>query len=240
MCVRFLPWVGEKYQNGCLGLRTLIVCESHYGSRENERPLVTSEIIKALALGEKNPLANRRLKRHPHFSKIMNSIINKRGYRSRLEREEFWNSVAYYNYIQEFISGTRVNPKNHHWELGKKAFIEVLETLQPQLVISYSLRNGENLRDLSGDTIVAIVNHPSSGFSYFKANPKIEEAKKISIQSKAFSREFYLNEKAKDWINKSKSSLATPGRHLSIQDKLSLVSQRKSEMRAHDAEKIKN
>jgi hypothetical protein len=239
MCIRFLPWVGENYPNGCLGLRTLIVCESHYGARENERPLVTSEIIKALALGEKNPLANNRIKKHPHFAKIMNSILNKRGTQPRSEKEKFWSSVAYYNYIQEFISAPRVKPTKTHWQKGEKAYIEVLETLQPNLIISYSLRNGEKLRNISGDISVAIVNHPSSGFSYLKVNPKIEEAKKIAFQSIASSRDFYFNEEVKSWINQSKRSIATPGSHLSIEDKLSLITQRKLSMSAHDANILK-
>lgn len=66
--IRFAPWVGPHYERGLYGLRILLVCESHYGGKQHERPTVTPEIVKALALGDKYPRATKKLRRHPHFT----------------------------------------------------------------------------------------------------------------------------------------------------------------------------
>lgn len=76
--VRFAPWVGPHYQRGFGGLRMLLVCESHYGAKQHERPTVTPEIVKALALGQRHPKATGKLRRHPHFTKIMTAVRNVR------------------------------------------------------------------------------------------------------------------------------------------------------------------
>jgi hypothetical protein len=100
--VRFAPWVGAHYERGINGLRILVVCESHYGAKEHERPTATPEVLKALALGQKHPQATAKLRQHAHFTKIMASILNAKKHFSKADRSDFWHSIAYYNFIQEF------------------------------------------------------------------------------------------------------------------------------------------
>lgn len=47
--VMFVPWIGARYEaGGFRGLRLLIVCELHCGSKRSERPTATPELVKAI------------------------------------------------------------------------------------------------------------------------------------------------------------------------------------------------
>jgi len=76
--IRFAPWVGAQYATeGFRGLRVLVVSESHYGDCRYERPDVTPEIIKPLALGLRQKQTQGRFGRHPHYAKIFAATNNR-------------------------------------------------------------------------------------------------------------------------------------------------------------------
>lgn len=233
--VRFAPWVGPHYERGIHGLRILVVCESHYGAKEQERPTVTPEVLKALALGQKHPQATAKLRQHAHFTKIMASILNTTKHFSRTDRYEFWHSVAYYNFIQEFLPSIRKAPSDTAWEKGKRAFTEVLEVMKPELIVCFSKRNGGRVTALAGDVPVAVINHPSSKFSYSTVNPiiakNIEEAlaRKAQIADIVNTGASYSR-----WCEASASALPTPGRYLLDSERVSLIAKRVELMAALD------
>lgn len=224
--VRFAPWIGTHYVEGFRGLRVLIVCESHYGGKRHERPTVTPEIIKALALGRKHPRARKKLGRHPHFAKIMASVSNARCSASftSAQRAEFWDRVAYYNFLQEFLKDSRVEPDVGAWARGRQAFVEVLSALGPELILCFSARNGVRVRSLAGDVPVAVVNHPSSRFAYRRVNPviaaKIEAA--LERKSRGLAPEFVDGPRFRKWRNATEFAAPAHGSHLS-QDDMAVV-----------------
>lgn len=174
--VRFAPWVGAQYATeGFRGLRVLVVSESHYGDSRYERPDVTPELIKALALGLGHKRAQGKFGRHPHYAKIFASLNNcsTAGIFNREQRRDFWEKVAYFNFIQQFLPKIRKEPPAGAWARGKPAFVEVMQVLQPELVLCFSSRNGARVRGLTNGVPVAVVNHPSARFSYSRANPVI-------------------------------------------------------------------
>lgn len=232
--VRFAPWVGLHYQRGFNGLRILLVCESHYGGKQHERPTVTPEIVKALALGERHPRATGKLRRHMHFTKIMAAVQNVRQCFSDTQRREFWNSVAYYNFLQEFLQGSRVAPPPDVWKRSEKAFTEVLTVLAPDLIICFSLRNGNRIRSLAGSVPVAVVNHPSSRFKYSKVNPVIAEHIEMALVQKTQSPVIVSSVLFDHWYKVSASALPTPGSHLSESDKIELLAERRESMAVFD------
>lgn len=233
--VRFAPWVGLHYERGFCGLRILLVCESHYGGKQHERPTVTPEIVKALALGERHPRATGKLSRHKHFTLIMSAVQNVRKRFSDTQRREFWNRVAYYNFLQEFLQCSRVAPLAGVWQRSEKAFTEVLEVLAPDLIICFSLRNGNRIRSLAGSVPVAVVNHPSSRFTYSKVNPVIAKHIAMAQVQKTQAPEFFSNVLFNRWLEDTASALPTPGSHLSEPDKIELLAERKKSMAAFDA-----
>lgn len=232
--VRFAPWVGPDYERGFCGLRILLVCESHYAGKQHERPTVTPEIVKALALGERHPRATGKLPRHKHFTLIMSAVQNVRQRFSNTQRREFWNSVAYYNYLQEFLQGSRVAPPAGVWQRSEKAFTEVLAVLAPDLIICFSLRNGNRVRSLAGNVPVAVVNPPSSRFTYSKVNPIIARHIELAQVQKAQAPEFFRSVLFNRWLEDTASALPTPGSLLSEQDKIALLAERKESMAALD------
>lgn len=141
--VRFAPWVGARYTEGVHGLRMLLVCESHYGRKEHERPTVTPEIIKALALGQVHPLATAKPGKHAHFTKIRAAVMKARPDGASLDTLGFWQCVAYYNYLQEFVSACRKAPPQSAWGRSESAFSEVVSVLAPDLIVCFSKRNGK-------------------------------------------------------------------------------------------------
>lgn len=232
--VRFAPWVGSQYAQGFCGLRILLVCESHYGDRKHERPTATAEIVKALALGDKHPLATGKIRRHPHFTKIMSAVKNVRESFSRAQKKEFWHSVAYYNFLQEFIRDTRVLPPKDAWERGDSAFAEVLDVLAPDLIVCLSARNGRRIRSLANGVPVAVVNHPSSRFAYSKVNPVIAKHMVIALERKAQAPAFTSSDSFERWCEATASALPTPGSHLSESDKIAILLERRASMAALD------
>ncbi|EIN00397.1 hypothetical protein WQE_15241 [Paraburkholderia hospita] len=104
------------------------------------------------------------------------------------ERSDFWEKVAYFNFIQQMLPASRREPPLDAWARGKPAFAEVIKVLQPQLVICFSSRNGARVRALSRDVPVAVVNHPSARFSYLGANPVIAEGFRSALYHVASGR----------------------------------------------------
>lgn len=186
--VRFAPWVGAQYAtDGFRSLRVLVVSESVYGDSRYERPDVTAELINALAIGLRHPYTQGKVARHPHYAKIFAAINNRSaaGVFNREQRTGFWEKVAYFNFIQQFLEKSRDEPPAAAWARGRPAFVEVMHVLQPELVLCFSLRNGARVRALSGDVPVAIVNHPSARFSYARANPVIAESFEMALSRAA-------------------------------------------------------
>jgi hypothetical protein len=233
--VRFAPWVGAHYEHGIHGLRILVVCESHYGAKEHERPTVTPEVLKALALGQKHPQATAKLRKHAHFTKIMASILNARKHFSSADRSDFWHSIAYYNFIQEFLPSIREKPSDAAWENGKRTFTEVLEVLAPELIVCFSKRNGKRITALAGDVPVAVANHPSSRFAYSKVNPIIAKQIDLAFLRKAQVADFATTGVLYSrWREATASALPTPGKYLSGSDRLKLIANRMELMAALD------
>lgn len=232
--IRFAPWIGSNYAEGFHGLRMLLVCESHYGAKHHERPTVTPEIVKALALGEKHPKATGKLRRHPHFAKIMAAVNGAKQDFAYPSKRDFWSRVAYYNYLQTFIARSRINPPPCAWDRGKEAFAEVLTVLSPDLIICFSRRTGASLEKLAGAVPLAVVNHPSSRFAYTRVRPTIRSGVESALASKARRPDFAPGAVFDRWCVATTSALPSPGNHLSTSDLDSLVAERTLAMAAHD------
>ena len=74
--------------------------------------------------------------------------------------KEIWNSVAFFNFLQVALKGTRRGGTKADYAEGKKAFLEVIEELQPDLIIVWGTsRLYSNLPDkeegwIDGETLV--------------------------------------------------------------------------------------
>ncbi|WP_274003622.1 hypothetical protein [Vibrio parahaemolyticus] len=142
--VFFKPWVGCDYggDNSLFQHKILVLGDSHYceehcfqcGSQE-KRELCsgfTTEVVNDYL----NPDISARWK--STFTTFMNSFVadTKHDEQSRIG---LWNSVAFYNYLQ-IAAGTDARQTQHYnYEdpKYKSALIEVINELQPDIIISW-------------------------------------------------------------------------------------------------------
>jgi hypothetical protein len=170
----FKPWVGKKYYNqGLYGIKILFLGESHYGTKGKEKADTTINVVKRLGLCEE---------RCHRFFTITAKFALLKGSKERIsrkERREFWEQVAFYNYIQEFVAnGARKRPTKEMWESSREALLDVVKHLEPQLIIVLGKELNKNLPPLPENIHICKVNHPSSGFKYSQWIPVLMEALK--------------------------------------------------------------
>ena len=69
----------------------------------------------------------------PTFKKFERSLVNEETSPER--SKEIWNSIAFFNFLQVALKGTRRGGTKEDYAEGRKAFLEVIEALQPDLII---------------------------------------------------------------------------------------------------------
>ncbi len=134
----FDPWVGSRYTSeGIGGRRLLILGESHYGGSDCEYAAFTSEVIRDMAL-QKNRLA--------FFSRVLRLVTGGRGPLSDAERSDFWERVAFYNYVQSSPGdGPRCRPSAEMWIAAAEPLLSTLLELSPDVMLVLGLELANNL-----------------------------------------------------------------------------------------------
>ncbi|WP_082791863.1 hypothetical protein [Aeromonas enteropelogenes] len=161
----FKPYVGDQYHSSHYGVRVMILGESHYGDAEDVSPDYTQYVVNEHAFRAGSPF----------FTKITNLLRGKVGEVSIEERHEVWRHVAFYNYIQEFVGDAgRIRPTSAMWERAACAFKEVVQELQPDVILVLGYQMWDWLPELSVEW--ACVKHPSGGMSYADAIPEFQGA----------------------------------------------------------------
>jgi hypothetical protein len=130
--------VGKDYGTAALfdKLRLLIVGESHYewcdacwAQRLQRTPDLTAYCIaeRISRLGAPGLLQ--------HWSKIENAFLGSAATRS--DRRDFWQSVAYYNFLQETVGrGSRIPIKTAGiWSAARAPFLSIVDALRPDLIV---------------------------------------------------------------------------------------------------------
>ena len=139
----FKPWIGEQYQASPLsGKRVLVLGESCY-QWDKDIPLGPDFTIRCVT--------EQKAGRYPakFWTNIVIAFLNKRP--TTQEKEAFWSSVAFYNYVQRPVGwGPRKSPSKEMWQEGADPFAEILEQLSPQLVIVLGFQLWRQLPDLDG------------------------------------------------------------------------------------------
>lgn len=157
--VKFRPWVGRQYENGgILGKRVLVLGASHYcgdfGSGDCTR-----------CGSDKGPLGrcwyftedviNEMLYRYDSSEKWMQTFLCfERAVMGKeldqAEREAFWHSIAFYNFLQNATSGPRRTVQTDCYALSGAAFEEVLHILIPDRIILWGKSLYRMIPDLNG------------------------------------------------------------------------------------------
>jgi hypothetical protein len=201
--VHFMPWVGCNYiSNALFDFRILILGESHYSKQYFDKSpditkYYTHYIMQHWAVNNNSAF----------YSKVRNSILrgnglSVNGYEKSELRQKFWDSVAFFNYVQEFVgTGARNRPQPQQWLSAETAYWEVLEKLKPDICIvlgeelwrhlpkSDGVRVSSRKDEITGktfkhvvvkghETILAHTPHPAS-FGLFKKNKVVPIIKRL-------------------------------------------------------------
>lgn len=153
--INFIPWIGKNYEQGINGNKVLVLGESHYCSPVEKRHCAgqfcnqenvkdcenfTIEVIDEFVhnyTGEKYEQT---------FLCFERQVTNKEL--SQTEREDFWNSVMFYNYLQYALERPGQEPSPNQWKMWAKseeAFEELLQKYMPDKIIVWGKRLFEAL-----------------------------------------------------------------------------------------------
>lgn len=126
--MRFKPWIGPKYStDGLFGIRVLALGESHYADDNLNRDTFTSDIVRECVYQG----------RFAFFTKVA-KLLRGMDAKSRIPNDvlhDTWDRIAFYNYIQQPLSGPRIRPTNEMWNEAGRIFPDVLRKLEPQIIV---------------------------------------------------------------------------------------------------------
>jgi hypothetical protein len=123
----YLPWVGDNY--AASSPKVLVLGESHYKRDGFDRNTFTQEVIRSWAVGEQGST-----KFFTTIAKVLSGKLNE-GI-SKADKAEFWNSVAFYNFVQESVGdGPRDRPSEDMWKQAQQPFVQVMKDLSPNIVV---------------------------------------------------------------------------------------------------------
>ena len=132
----WLPWVGSNYATLPEGRRVLIVAESHYSHDD--------DLEKAKQLYEQQK-SDQNFTRDVAKESLIDAECETPTFRNmhRLfygpeDRENFWNQLCFYNFVQElmrFEGGVLTRPKWEDFWKGWEVFVQVVGVLKPDHVL---------------------------------------------------------------------------------------------------------
>lgn len=178
--VFFHPWIGSNFESGINNKKILILGESHIcgGCKGECGDLKIDEdrCREFTALSVEPFLKYKQGKgEHAHwmntYTRFSNVFNNKQL--SGDEMLDFWNSICFYNYVQIATDKSRISPTSFNFRDSEKAFFEVLEKMQPDLVIAWGARLWDNMPSggeykNNGTTSI----NYGKGLYYYKTNNK--------------------------------------------------------------------
>ena len=135
---RFEPWVGKNYKtSGYNGKKILVIGESFYCSEEEAVATLTTIIVEdylAIRKGEYRKNNGGWTNTYLKFERSLKGKVT-----TPEESQTIWDSIAFYNYLQVPMSGARESGSPIDYKNAEKAFFEVLNDLQPDLIIVWGV-----------------------------------------------------------------------------------------------------
>lgn len=164
--INFKPWVGKNYEQGINGNKVLVLGESHYCAPVEKRhcagQVCNQNNVKDCSnftIGVIDSFVHKYSgeRYEQTFLCFERQITNKEL--SQEEREEFWNSLIFYNYLQYALDGPKQEPSPTQWKMwaqSEEAFAELLQKYMPDKIIVWGKRLFEALPewDSTLETIV--------------------------------------------------------------------------------------
>lgn len=129
--MRLLPWQGPGFgapNSYDLPPRLLLVGHSHYGGGNTYKGF-TREVVKDCYIEHGNL---------PFFTKMAKVVLGSDWPQcTREHRASFYNTVAFYNFIQHVLGEKGERPTNEMWKYGRRAFLQCLDQVQPSHIVVF-------------------------------------------------------------------------------------------------------
>ena len=127
---------------------------------------MTRSIIEGLAIPQGNGYSDR----------VLRLVTGADGPLSRAQRADFWERVAFCNFIQTVLTGPRVRPTKTMWAAGREPLLQTIAELEPQAILVLGAGIAWHLPAIPANISVLRLKHPSSfGFSrkeWIPENPR--------------------------------------------------------------------
>ena len=188
--VRFEPWKGENYPtSGFNGKKVLVIGDSFYCSEEEAVPTLTKKVITDYLAIRNGEFRENKGEWTNTYLKFERSLEGKET--TPEDSRRIWNSIAFYNYLQVPMSGARESGSKLDYTNAENAFFEVINELQPDLIIvwgvgklfnnlpedrwtwgkpldidGWEIKNGYYQLDNNKQTRCIAVYHPSTGYQW--------------------------------------------------------------------------
>lgn len=186
--VKFCAWIGPSYGTE-IWRRLLVLGESHYDTNEPPERF-TCDVVQRVVSGHDHGYRTRL------FTKIARLFLraSERLDTSRQACRGFWESVAFYNYVQDYLPRVRSRPTPAQWSAASVPFEEVLGIHKPDAVVVLGAELGRHVSShIAGSRSqirIGIINHPASvGWTYAKWMPQVRQliaaAQRVSAVAEA-------------------------------------------------------
>lgn len=146
--VFFEPWVGKYYSTGGIfKKKILVVGESHYCGSEKCNGKCgfrdfpeggCEDFTYNTVMDYLNGCSGRWTATYKKFERSL--YVNKDGTTTMEDSNNIWQSIAFFNFLQVAMTEARKAGTNEDYLEGQKAFLEVIEKLQPDLIIIWGVR----------------------------------------------------------------------------------------------------
>lgn len=125
--LKWLPWVGDRFNSISIDNKLLIVGESHYHDNtpdsieKHNSPTFTREVIEELAI-----------ERRYYGTKIFPNLHRALFRNDEFDSPTFWNLVSFYNFIQRPMETSKGRPSYDDFYNSWFPFLEIIQLLKPK------------------------------------------------------------------------------------------------------------
>ncbi|WP_395051506.1 hypothetical protein [Flavobacterium sp.] len=129
--LKWFPFIGNKYFDGdIIDNRMLIVGESHYNDGTEESILKVNDEDWTIDMIEQDAMGF-----DPWPTKIMPNFHKAMFREDEFSKEDFWNLVSYYNFIQRPMHTIKDRPSAEDFIKGWNSFFDLIKITKPKICL---------------------------------------------------------------------------------------------------------
>lgn len=128
--LKWFPFIGEKYPDIPTENRMLIIGESHYNDGTEDSISSVNDINHTKVMIEEDAMGQ-----FPWPTKIMPNFHKAMFREDEFLKEDFWNLISFYNFIQRPMHTLNDKPSPEDFNKGWKSFFELIKITKPKICL---------------------------------------------------------------------------------------------------------